>query len=1028
MTTDHLRLRVQALLHNPPEIALTRPTVFPDEQAASYLAQLLDGIGADPKPDPIRTADRIASGMDEYAFPKQLATPLRGVFFGQNPTLRHPLSGATLDLKDALLPTTPDLASQVYQEVLRTLTGLVAQLPATDDEEQRLTHLALVLWRMLPEALAQGSSRVLGETSLWHLMPADGRIPDHSIWDHLSLTAALTTAGIGTVHTPSQTSMLLFTLGPVQSFISAARKTSDLWAGSYLLSYLSWQAIQVICNACGPEAVLFPDLRGQPLVDHWLRRGQGLTGFNALPPPQNLGVATFPNRFFALVPNALAEHLAQQAQAAIQATVEEMGRFALGKIGVTGDAAIPWERQLTQYFNCYWAILPLHRFGAPPDASNADAFQEAFEAHYPGFMDWDNKEAQDILRAFHQHNQHTNVGAVYGRLFRLVDALVGSRKALRNFKALDEPGYRCSLIPTLAAVIENTSDRPGPVRKYWDGIVKKQRRKGRIRAGERLSPIALTKRFLVDYFKEHDASLGKKLSDRFPSTVSMATADFKADVIALLRRNDGPALSLRPQLERFKHKLTALENQMPTGFSESPLPRLAHMARGDDLAGWLAQLDGGWLFTDNYAADQLNRRYGLEQAFDEASLLPVRDALHDLLTAADAQSIDRPSKYYAVLMLDGDYMGRWLSGEQAPPFREMLHPHVLHTLEDSTRADEPWFKAWATILDSEVKRPQAPSQHLAISRALGTFALDLVPAIVEEQHLGRLVYSGGDDVLALVSFRDALPVARALRAAFSGHLTHTGAVDWHATSGYLHDGTHYRLTMGSNASASAGVVFAHYHQALQQVLEQARTAEKHAKRDLARDALAVSVMKRSGETVLTGASWRGPSTAALQRDLVELVQRYAELIRLRLIATRLVYDLEAACPGLDAFPPTSAEPEKPPQPHPSHVAESYRLFLRHAEGLSLKTPRANWPAWLNSLADAHGPNAESPSASEHSPGPKAFQRSVFDATLHALLQLTTTRLTKPHNMSLHGSMPPSPLYRTVQLLDVAQFIGLGGAR
>ena len=36
----------------------------------------------------------------------------------------------------------------------------------------------------------------------------------------------------------SKNLMLMFTIGPVQSFIEAARKTEDLWMGSYILSYL----------------------------------------------------------------------------------------------------------------------------------------------------------------------------------------------------------------------------------------------------------------------------------------------------------------------------------------------------------------------------------------------------------------------------------------------------------------------------------------------------------------------------------------------------------------------------------------------------------------------------------------------------------------------------------------------------------------------------------------------------------------------------------------------------------------------
>ena len=38
--------------------------------------------------------------------------------------------------------------------------------------------------------------------------------------------------------------LLHFTLGPVQSFVAQARRTSDLWAGSLLLSWLAGQAMK----------------------------------------------------------------------------------------------------------------------------------------------------------------------------------------------------------------------------------------------------------------------------------------------------------------------------------------------------------------------------------------------------------------------------------------------------------------------------------------------------------------------------------------------------------------------------------------------------------------------------------------------------------------------------------------------------------------------------------------------------------------------------------------------------------------
>ena len=41
----------------------------------------------------------------------------------------------------------------------------------------------------------------------------------------------------------SKGTLLLLSLGPVQSFIASARKTEDLWSGSYILSYMTEKAI-----------------------------------------------------------------------------------------------------------------------------------------------------------------------------------------------------------------------------------------------------------------------------------------------------------------------------------------------------------------------------------------------------------------------------------------------------------------------------------------------------------------------------------------------------------------------------------------------------------------------------------------------------------------------------------------------------------------------------------------------------------------------------------------------------------------
>jgi CRISPR/Cas system CMR-associated protein Cmr5 small subunit len=54
--------------------------------------------------------------------------------------------------------------------------------------------------------------------------------------------------------------LLQISIGPVQDFISAARRTRDLWFGSYLLSEISKAAAKAVKNGGG--RLIFPNLDG----------------------------------------------------------------------------------------------------------------------------------------------------------------------------------------------------------------------------------------------------------------------------------------------------------------------------------------------------------------------------------------------------------------------------------------------------------------------------------------------------------------------------------------------------------------------------------------------------------------------------------------------------------------------------------------------------------------------------------------------------------------------------------------------
>jgi CRISPR-associated protein Cmr2 len=206
----------------------------------------------------------------------------------------------------------------------------------------------------------------------------------------------------------------------------------------------------------------------------------------------------------------------------------------------------------------------------------------------------------------------------------------------------------------------------------------------------------------------------------------------------------------------------------------------------------------------------------------------VPEALWGRIRAARANS--KPPAYYAILMLDGDHLGKWLRGEKAPAVREALHPKLVD-----------YFRALpGTESGLEARRPFGPAMHAALSEALTNFALHFVPNIVKE-HQGTLIYAGGDDVLALLPTEKAMACASALACVYRK--------EWAAD-----DDNQTRLLMGSRATLSAGLAVVHYKEDLRVALRAAREAEKQAK-NAGRNCLCARVVRRSGEDSSAVVGW-----------------------------------------------------------------------------------------------------------------------------------------------------------------------------
>jgi CRISPR-associated protein Cmr2 len=223
----------------------------------------------------------------------------------------------------------------------------------------------------------------------------------------------------------------------------------------------------------------------------------------------------------------------------------------------------------------------------------------------------------------------------------------------------------------------------------------------------------------------------------------------------------------------------------------------------------------------------------------------------------------------------------------------------------------------------------SPALHASLSRALANFALELAPFVVEQRYCGRIVYAGGDDLLALLPLDQVLPAARELRAFYSGQAEENpfGGVDVRLTNtdlaGFVEFGGEKLMTMGTTATASIGVCLAHHLSPLDKALEAARTAEKvaKAKEGYGRDALCVNFLRRSGEEIRVGARWNYVSLPVDTFDLLAGLQRDFAEDQLSMKFAHSVYDQARVLAGSAQKPETEI-------PDAAREAALRRLLIR----------------------------------------------------------------------------------------------------
>ena len=169
-------------------------------------------------------------------------------------------------------------------------------------------------------------------------------------------------------------------------------------------------------------------------------------------------------------------------------------------------------------------------------------------------------------------------------------------------------------------------------------------------------------------------------------------------------------------------------------------------------------------------------------------------------------------------------------------------------------------------------------QHRQFSHDLARFA-ERAKQVMEAHH-GHLIYSGGDDVLALVALDRALECAWELREVFRGLL----------------EGSEVRPTL------SVGIAIGHFLEPMEDLLHWAREAEHDAK-EAGGNALAVHLHTRGGAPLRVAGLWSDPDEGRLDLQLLALARMHLT----EQIPDKAGYDLRELAREYEGWPVGSAE-------------------------------------------------------------------------------------------------------------------------
>ncbi|MGK7883238.1 MAG: type III-B CRISPR-associated protein Cas10/Cmr2 [Crocosphaera sp.] len=800
----------------------------------------------------IKLADYITSASDRGA----IGSLTSSVNYNDNGLeISHLLSGEKLNFKikqhDSLLPKRHQFLESKEQQLLDLIPSSIDDLMKSDSDKDKQGYekaLFWWLWRCLPEATCQ----LFDDASLL-LMPAETRLPDSSIWSHASLTAAMAGALTGYDLTTedltknwkankplSHPYLVSFTFSPIQELIKASRKMRDLWAGSWILHYLSAKVSWTLANIYGPDCLIYPNLYQQPLIDHWLLKKYGKFGFEQWikqPSERSLLTAGFPNVLVLVLPKDKVETAMQTAKSTLISEWLNISKLVFDELeerywmkGLSFDHKT-WKGWLKSQWQTYWTAIPI---GVDLELGNtqgklekvaltsSEIYKENEEIKDSEVVEKDRswvatqnqayglnenralfleKELTFLQKAAklrrEQQNRHpfnANVGSWWAAIFEQTRLALTAVKNGRDWQIPTAFSTR-STISGLGGVLHPGNDwiEEGKTKTLW------KRQAGLFDGIEQLNATETVKRGLHLVLPQLLELEADKIETTYP--------DLTAGMAGYLKnRNDEYLKYFEKASKAVINEYLEEHNRIPDEITDKW--GIPWADKNNNLKYHPRLLNAGWLVED----------------LEQESTPENRAKLQTLINQYYPNN--NPTDWYVIAAGDGDGMSEWLKGSKLKSYGHYT-PENLNVKGDIQKDFNEFLK---------LPKRMGPSTHNGLSRALLDFSNKLVPYLTEERYAGRLIYSGGDDVLAYTNLWEWDNWLWDIRQCFKGEEDPYNEFkdegdywQWNQEDKTNNLAARPLFTMGKCATISFGIVMAHHSVPLAIALENLWEAEEEAK-------------------------------------------------------------------------------------------------------------------------------------------------------------------------------------------------------